>query len=108
MNKSWKIVTKDNFQNQQYVFPAAQESVLRIVRNAKNIPAVERVTVFGSCVESRFSPHSDIDIYVEQDVDERFLLAKGVMRGVDYWTQYYCDQDILKEIKRNGVVVYER
>lgn len=105
----WKIVTNEHFKNQEFVFPAAQESVLQIVKNASKYKDIKRVTVFGSCIESRFSPMSDIDIFVEQDSNERHLLGKGLLRGVDYWTAQAVDEYLMKEIREKGVVVvYER
>lgn len=104
----WKIVTKEHFKNQELVFPAAQESVLQIIKNAEKYAAVKKIIVFGSCVESRFSPMSDIDIFVDQDSDERYLLGKGLMRGVDYWTARTVDESLMEEIRKKGVVVYER
>lgn len=105
---SWKVITSDTFMNQEKVFPAAQPSVLRIIQNARKFPEVKKIIVFGSCTESRFSPVSDIDIFVEQDSAERFLLAKGLERGVDYWTRSTCDEKLLQEIETKGVVVYEQ
>lgn len=52
----WKIVTNDHFLNQDKIFPSAQPT-------------------------SSFSPMSDVDIYVEQNPDSRYLLAKGCLRG---------------------------
>ena len=104
----WKIVTKEHFKNQSLIFPAAQESVLQIVKNAKKYNDVKKIIVFGSCVENRFSPMSDIDIFVEQDSDERYLLGKGLIRGGDYWTARTVDEALMKEIRAKGVVVYEQ
>lgn len=104
----WKIITDETFLNQSKIFAAAQPSVLTIVRNARQYPEIKRIIAFGSCVESRFSPISDIDIFVEQDVEKRFRLSKGVQRGVDYWTPFNCDDMLLKEIQTKGVLVYER
>lgn len=102
----WKIVTDDNFMNQNMVFPAAQPFVACIVDNARKYPAIKKVVVFGSSVTSAFSPVSDIDIFVDQDDTRRYLLAKNVIRGVDYWRKQDCDEGLLREIEKNGITVY--
>lgn len=51
---------------------------------------------------------SEIDIYVEQENPERVPLARGLRRGVDYWTQYSVDDGLMREIEQKGVTVYER
>ena len=103
----WKKVTREHFRNQELIFPAAQESVLQIIKNAIKIDDIKKITVFGSCVESRFSPVSDIDIFVDQDSKEHYLLASGLLRGVDYWTKQSVDISLMNEILKKGVVVYE-
>lgn len=104
----WKIVTPDRFLNQQLVFPAAQPSVACIISNARKYDAVKKIIVFGSSVTSAFSPTSDIDIFVEQTDDKRYLLAKGCQRGVDYWRREDCDSGLIREIEKTGVVVFDR
>lgn len=105
---AWKIVTKETFMNQELIFPAAQESVLQIVKNAKNFPDCKRIVVFGSSVSNRFSPMSDIDICVDQTSTQHYSLARGLMRGVDYWRKEACSSELLEQIEKEGVLVYER
>lgn len=104
----WKIVTHDHFMNQNLIFPAAQPSVACIVKNAEKYPSVKKITVFGSSVTSAFSPVSDIDILAEQDDGIRYPLAKGCMRGVDYWRKDDCEESLIAEVSKNGIVVFQR
>lgn len=104
----WKIVTDDNYMNQQLIFPAAQKDIGKIIENAKQYESVQEIIVFGSAVTSSFNPTSDIDIFVKQSDSHRYLLGKGLVRGVDYWTREDCDEALLKEIIKNGVIIYKR
>lgn len=104
----WKIVTNDHFLNQDKIFPSAQPTVAQIIKNAEKYPEIKRIIVFGSSVTSSFSPMSDVDIYVEQNPDSRYLLAKGCLRGVDYWRDCDCDEVLRKEALKNGVEVFKR
>ena len=49
-----------------------------------------------------------IDILAEQDDGIRYPLAKGCMRGVDYWRKDDCDESLLAEVSKNGIVVFQR
>lgn len=75
-------------------------------------PSIGRVTVFGSLVQGGFGAASDVDMLVEGlTAQEYWEVRREVVacagREVDLYTET-DDSDILDEIRRQGLVLYER
>lgn len=72
---------------------------------------MKRIYIFGSALEPRHNPWSDVDIYVE-GIDSNSLPYRKLetKRSLDIWCDdmFGSDRSFLSEIKRKGVVAYER
>lgn len=105
------VLITEEYPNMLQLFPIAQFPVQEVVQYCKGDPRIKRVTVFGSALETRHNPWSDIDLYIE-GVDRANLCITGrtSKRALDIiTTDMLCDDEQLaKEIKMKGVVVYER
>lgn len=108
MRQSWKCITEEHFDNQQYVFPTQQADVLRLVQGAKKDKNVRRIIVFGSSVTAQCNPWSDIDVYFEEEDDIPHFSFKCLEASVDFWTNFTVDELLLAEIKEKGACVYSR
>jgi predicted nucleotidyltransferase len=81
-------------------------------RLAEAHPSITRVTVFGSLVQGRFGPSSDVDMLVEGlNTEEYWEVRREVVAFAEREVDLYMetdDSDILDEIRRQGLVLYER
>lgn len=108
MRQSWKCITEEHFDNQQYVFQTQQADVLRLVHGAKKDKNVKKIIIFGSSVTAQCNPWSDIDAYFEEEKDLLHFSFAGIEAAVDFWTNFTVDEALLAEIEEKGVCVYER
>ena len=103
----WGVFAKP-FRNIERIFPTKQEAVSRMVDLCKTLPNIRRVIIFGSAVTAGCNPWSDIDIYFETDTP---LKKYPVVLGddvFDNWSNFTAEGELLEEIRKKGVVVYER
>ena len=103
----WGVFAKP-FRNIERIFPTKQEAVSRMVDLCKTMPNIKRITIFGSAVTAGCNPWSDIDIYFETDTP---LQTYPVVLGddvFDNWSNFTAEGELLEEIKKKGIVVYER
>lgn len=104
----WKATAKP-FMNINKIFPTKQKYVLRMVEEAKKDPNIQKIIIFGSSLLPRCNLWSDIDIYFECKEDPVRLPSIGdSVQAFDKFTNFGVSNDFLSEIKKTGVVVYER
>ena len=103
----FKVVTKRNYKNVDKIHPIQQDFVGKIVETLSSEPIVKKIVVFGSSVTSRCTYDSDIDLYVDLSEDKN-VKKYDVDVPVDYWTNFSIEPAMLDEVKKNGVVVYDR
>lgn len=103
---SWIIVDK-HFMNADLIFPTQQRDVSRIILVASADTNIRKVVIFGSSVTSACNPWSDIDVYFELDSDLNLPIFR-LENSIDAWTNFSVGAELLQEIKKTGVVVYER
>ena len=97
--------------NAEKIFPVQQHSVELIVEHAAKIPEVEKVIIFGSSVRQTCNPWSDIDAYVigcTQKEWGRVNLPRGKKQDIWFEDEIPETEPILKNIRREGVCVYEK
>lgn len=111
----WDLISKENgnIKNIRKIHPMQQGDVSNLVRKLMEFNKVRRIVIFGSSVSIRCSPISDIDMYCELSealTFEERTAVNDVDIGVDLdlWTNYTVDDGLMREIKENGVVVYDR
>lgn len=103
---SFEITNSKPYKNNDKIHPIHQNDVQKILETLKEYSEVKSVVVFGSSVEETCNYQSDIDIYVELKKDIN-IKKYNIDTPVDYWTNYTVCPEILKEIKKKGVVVYD-
>lgn len=102
----WPIREADtNFLDVAYIHPLKRDAIAQLVQSAAATP-IQVIEVFGSTVDGRCTPYSDIDIVTYGDGIESLDLgnteewdihrAEGIPAGCDLWGA------LLKE----GAVVY--
>lgn len=102
----WRVVS-EQFRNASRIFPTQQRDVYEIIRRYSSDINVKKLIVFGSSITSACNPWSDIDLYVEMDINKN-LPPTGVRDvAVDVWTNFTVDKYLYNEIKK-GVTAYER
>ena len=77
-------------------------------RSIVNLIFLQFIIIFGSAVTAGCNPWSDIDIYFETDTP---LKKYPVVLGddvFDNWSNFTAEGELLEEIRKKGVVVYER
>lgn len=106
---SWKICTDEHFMNQENIFPTAQEDVLKIIQNARELPDIEKIIVFGSATKSTYTFwKSDIDICVFQSGTSHVSeLLKGIEHSIDCIPSTVLNNALRAEVMK-GVVVYDK
>lgn len=105
------VLVTEEYPNMLRLFPTAQFPVQEVVQYCKTNSKVERVTVFGSALETRHNPWSDIDLYVEGvSLSEFAPWGRTSTRALDVITPEMLGstEALLHDIKMKGVVVYER
>lgn len=111
----WDLIDEENknIKNIRKIFPLKQRYVANFVRAASSINEIKKIVIFGSSVEWRCNPWSDIDIYMEGVKHCPELLRDNIpkednMQVLDIWTDSTVDSRLLAEINKKGVTVYER
>lgn len=111
----WKLIDQKNkdILNIRKIFPLKQRAVGDLVRAAAKVVAIERVTIFGSSVMWRCNHWSDIDVYIQgvpYCPDEIYSELAELKLGevFNFWADEATEGELLANILREGVVVYER
>lgn len=105
--KTFRITNSKKYMNNERIHPIQQKRVQDIIESIKEYAEVEKIYIFGSSVEERCTYESDIDVYVELTKDIN-VKNYNVDVPVDFWTNFNVDNEMLKEIKSKGVIVYAR
>lgn len=101
----FRVIT-EQFLNADRIHPIMQKDVLAIINDLKNDSNVIRIIVFGSSVTSHVKSGSDIDLFVEIKKNKR-VHQTLIETPVDFWTNFSVDEEMLQEILKTGVKVYE-
>ena len=104
----WKICIEKPFRNCRRIFPIQQKKVKKIIQCLEDNDNVLRIIVFGSSVTTLCHIDSDVDLYVELEHEQGHLIREPMDFVFDLWTNYTVDERMLKEIRKKGVVVYEK
>lgn len=106
--KLWNAVAKP-FKNIHRIFPTQQTEIAKMIEVCKKIPNIKRIIIFGSSVTAQCNPWSDIDIYFDTEHEMTKLpVVKGTEAIWDKWDTFSIDTNLLNEITKTGVIVYER
>lgn len=104
----WRTFGKP-FLNIKKIFPTKQKYVAQMIDVCKNNPNVKKIIIFGSSITSGCNPWSDIDIYFEMEKEPHsYPTIASHTQAFDKWSNFTASGDLLTEIQKNGVVVYER
>ena len=79
-----------------------------MVEVCRKDPNVRKLVVFGSSVTAACNPWSDIDIYFDLERETGIFPSSGDRAVFDKWDNYSVSEELLEEIKKTGVVVYEK
>ena len=99
----------------KYIFPLMQKEVQKVIDEAKKLPEIRRIIVFGSAVTMNCGIGSDLDIAIDApdiaDDDEFLKIVRPIRRILDVDTDIVHYNNIhnsllLDEINRKGVDVY--
>ena len=106
---AWLQCIPHGFKNVNRIFPTQQSDVKEMIDVCKEDRNVKKIIIFGSSVTSRCNPWSDIDIYYEFEKEPKKYPSTGSATAVfDKWDNFNVNNELLHEIRKNGVVVYER
>ena len=106
---AWLQCIPHGFKNVNRIFPTQQSDVKEMIEVCKEDRNVKKIIIFGSSVTSRCNPWSDIDIYFEFEKEPQKYPSTGSATAVfDKWDNFNVNNELLHEIRKNGVVVYER
>ena len=96
-----------NFMNYQTVRPIQRAKVDDFINKHKDNDNVIRIIVFGSSITNKCHIDSDIDVYLELK-ENKPIQRFAYNYLVDIWNNYTVDKNMLNEIYKKGVIVYER
>lgn len=105
--KNFNVCINDPFDNCEKIYPIQQKRIRGIIDQIKKIANVEKAVIFGSSVTNNCSIDSDVDLYLQLKKDKKVNL-KGIDYKIDMWTNFTANKDMLNEINKKGVLVYER
>ncbi len=104
----WRAFGKP-FLNIKKIFPTKQKYMAQMIDVCKNNPNVKKFIIFGSSITAGCNPWSDIDIYFEMENEPHaYPTIANHKQAFDKWSNFTASGDLLNEIQKNGVVVYER
>lgn len=100
---------KNTYHNVNLIFPLKQAAVGDLVDYCKdNVPEAS-IIIFGSAVESRCNPWSDIDAFISGAVQDDFKMFRpNNGESYDLWFDSMIPEgeEIMKDILHKGVKVY--
>lgn len=103
----WKKVD-DTYINSQFIFPSKQKAVGKMVDVCRTDENILRVIIFGSSTTPSCNQWSDVDIYFEMKHPTSIFPSIKDRIAFDKWSNFDVSTDLLQEIQRKGVVVYDR
>ncbi len=90
-----------------YIHPLRQREVEQLIEKARRCPNITAIVIFGSSTEERCTPFSDVDAlffgepcYFEAPINE-------VSYDILWRANVPRDAELLTEVRRDGVLVYE-
>lgn len=107
MGYRYKIFIQKQFRNADKIFPLQQKYVAALVDGLKKNNHVNKIIIFGSSLTPVCHIDSDIDVYLDLNEDVKVDFP-FINRPYDYWNNYTADESLKEEIKRSGVIVYEK
>lgn len=111
-NNHFKFIVKSGitFNNAKYVHPLMQEAVQSMLCELSSSKIIQRVVIFGSAVDFRCNQFSDLDVYLDLDVQEEHFPKFSKDWGVEVDLVYRISKESLlyQEIMRTGIIVWER
>lgn len=105
--KNFKICITDPYENCNKIYPIQQMRIKNILDQVSQDKDISKVIVFGSSVTNRCHIDSDLDLFLEIDKNKNIIFS-NIDYNLDLWNNFTVTDDLLKEIKEKGVVVYER
>lgn len=98
------------------------ERILEYMRIFKEYPEVLRVILFGSCLETRCTENSDVDLWIllnSEDDNVYYSLLDKIWKEHDWTTsddllgcgvKWFLSDSFgaLRDVKRKGVVIYSK
>lgn len=103
----WRVCIDNPFPNCDKIYPIQQRKVAQILSDLKEDTNVKKVVIFGSSTTARCHIGSDVDFYVELE-EKRKVRLSAFDFLYDLWTNYTVEPEMLSEINKKGVIVYER
>lgn len=94
------------FKNVQHIHPLKQHDVQTIIEQLSTDKGVREIIVFGSAVEMRCNSFSDLDIFIDKDVQRLNLDYSKIQSELDILWSCGAGKRLLTEIKLKGVSVY--
>lgn len=104
----WLQFTPEPFKNVNHIFPTQQMDVYNLIKASIPDKNIKKIIVFGSSVTKACNPWSDIDVYFEKEKEGPFPFVASSSAVYDKWDNFSISKDMLDEIKKKGVVVYEQ
>ena len=106
----WKVCISEAFENCEQIYPIQQRKVKSVIDSVKGNPAVKKVVIFGSSVNSSCHMGSDLDIYIDlkEDINPLSLAGFNPDWEYDLFTNFMIDERLRREISAKGVKVYEQ
>ncbi len=106
---AWLQCIPHGFKNVNHIFPTQQADVKKMIDICKDDKNIKKIIIFGSSVTSRCNPWSDIDIYFEFKKEPNKYPSTASSTAIfDKWDNFNVNNELMREISKNGVVVYER
>ena len=107
--KKFDVVIDKSFKNVEHIHPLQQWKVAELIDDFKENPNILKLIIFGSSVTEACHAGSDVDFYVEL-LEDKKVMRKGIFHDFlyDQWTNFTTGEKLMDEIRKKGVVVYER
>lgn len=98
---------KTNYYNVYLIHPLKQRAVEELIELAAMQPAIKQVIIFGSATEERCTPYSDIDVLLRGTPVSFDAPINDEAYDILWECRIPPQAEILKEIERDGVLVYD-
>lgn len=98
---------RTNYWNVYLIHPLKQRAVEEVIELAQREPNIKQVVVFGSATEERCTPESDVDILLRGTPVPFDAPINNQAYDILWESRIPPQSDILHEIERDGVLVYE-
>lgn len=91
----------------QKIHPLQRKKVEHLLSLLLPDEDINTIIIFGSSITNRCHRDSDVDIYVDVEREKK-LIHEYIPFKFDLWTNFLVDERLLNEIKKKGLVIYER